>query len=157
MFLAPVQRLEYQQDLPIPPAGAWEFFSKPSNLAQITPADLAFEVVSPVPERMYAGMIVLYRVRPLFGIAIPWMTEITHVREPEFFVDEQRSGPYRFWHHQHLFFPLEQGVRMIDLVHYQLRGGLAGHWLAGGLVRRRLESIFAYRRKILLEKFGAID
>jgi ligand-binding SRPBCC domain-containing protein len=156
MFLAPVQHLAYHQDLPLSLAEAWEFFSTPANLQRITPADLAFEVVSPLPERMYAGMIVIYRVRPLLGIAIPWMTEITHVREPEFFVDEQRSGPYRFWHHQHLFAPLERGVRMTDQVYYQLRGGLAGHCLVGGMVRRRLEAIFAYRRKVLLEMFGAI-
>ncbi|MDT8440303.1 MAG: SRPBCC family protein [Desulfuromonadales bacterium] len=156
MVRAPVQRLEYVQDLPLSPTAAWDFFSRPENLAQITPANLGFEVTSPLPERMYAGLIVSYRVRPLLGVAVPWTTEIVHVREPEFFVDEQRSGPYRFWHHQHLFVPNERGVRMTDLVHYQLPFGLPGHALLHGLVQSRLREIFAYRRERLRELFGAI-
>lgn len=156
-MFAPVQRLEYQQDLPLSPAEAWDFFSRPDNLARITPGNLGFAVTSALPERMYAGMVVTYRVRPLLGIAIPWMTEISHVREAEFFVDEQRSGPYRIWHHQHLFTPLPGGVRMTDLVHYQLAFGLPGHWLLGGLVRHRLEEIFSYRRKTLIDMFGLLE
>jgi ligand-binding SRPBCC domain-containing protein len=157
MLFAPTQRLEYHQDLPILPEAAWEFFSRPENLARITPENLGFEVTSALPERMYAGMIVTYRVRPLFGVAIPWMTEITHVREPEFFVDEQRSGPYRIWHHQHIFTPLDGGVRMIDRVHYQVAFGLPGYWLLGGIVRSRLEEIFSYRRRTLIDMFGHME
>ena len=97
MIFAPVCRLEFEQLLPLTLSEAWDFFSRPENLAKITPENLAFEVTSPLPERMYAGMIVNYRVRPLAGIAVPWTTEITHVVEPVFFVDEQRSGPYRLW------------------------------------------------------------
>ena len=153
MLYAPVCRLAYEQHLPLTVPEAWDFFSRPENLAEITPENLAFEVTSPLPERMYAGMIVNYRVRPLVGIAVPWTTEITHVVEPLFFVDEQRSGPYRFWHHQHSFAEVDGHVRMTDLVHYQLCFGLPGHLLAGALVRRRLDEIFTYRKQKLSELF----
>ena len=153
MFGAPTQRLEFRQDLPLTIGDAWDFFSRPENLARITPPDLGFEVTSPLPERMYAGMIVTYRVRPLTGLKVAWTTEITHVREPEFFVDEQRSGPYRFWHHQHLFEAIPDGVRMIDRIQYQLPFAWIGHWLAGRLVERRLDQIFGYRRRVLARHF----
>lgn len=156
IFAAPVQNLEFVQELPLTLEQAWDFFSCPSNLATITPADLGFEVISALPERMYAGMVVCYRVRPLLGITVPWMTEITHVREPVFFVDEQRSGPYRFWHHQHCFEPIEDGVRMVDRVHYQLPFGWFGHALFGRIVARRLDAIFAFRRAILQQTFGPL-
>ncbi len=156
MIFAPTQTLECQQALPIPIESAWDFFSRPENLAHITPPNLGFEVTSPLPERMYAGMIVTYRVRPLLGIAVPWTTEITHVREPFFFVDEQRSGPYRFWHHQHVFAEIDGGVQMTDRVHYQVALGLIGHWLMDHIVRNRLGEIFSYRRKVLTEKFGPL-
>ncbi len=153
MIYAPVCRLEFEQSLPLSLAEAWDFFSRPENLARITPPDLGFEVTSPVPERMYAGMIINYRVRPLAGVALPWTTEITQVAEPVYFVDEQRSGPYRLWHHQHHFTEVDDRVRMTDLVHYQVSFGLLGHWLAGGLVRSRLDEIFYYRKQKLLELF----
>lgn len=146
-------RLEFRQRLPLDPAAAWDFFSRPENLARITPPDLGFEVTSPLPERMYAGMIVSYRVRPFGGLRVPWVTEITHCREPEFFVDEQRAGPYRFWHHQHCFQAVAGGVEMIDLVHYRLPLGRLGDLLGGRLVERRVNGIFAYRRRALAELF----
>jgi len=151
---ARLRRLECRQLLPLTPAAAWEFFSRPDNLARITPPDLGFEVTSSLPERMYAGAIVSYRVSPFAGLRVPWVTEITHVREPEFFVDEQRSGPYRFWHHQHHFRAVVNGVEMTDLVHYQLPFGAVGGLLAGGLVERRVARIFAFRRRVLTELFG---
>ena len=133
---------------------AWEFFSRPENLARITPADLGFEITSPLPERMYAGMLISYRLAPFGGLRIPWITEITHLREPEFFVDEQRSGPYRFWHHQHHFREVAGGVEMTDLLHYQLPCGALGDLVAGGLVERRVARIFAFRRLALADLFG---
>ncbi len=154
LFAAPLQCLTRRQTLPLGLEEAWAFFSSPENLARITPDDLGFAITSPLPDKMYAGLIVSYLVKPLAGIAVPWVTEITHVREPRFFVDEQRSGPYRFWHHQHHFEPAETGVLMTDLVHYQLPFGQAGHLLLGELVARRLDGIFAYRGKVLGEIFG---
>jgi len=145
--------LEARQNLPVSIAEAWEFFSDAGNLARITPPSLGFEVTSAPAERMYAGMIITYRVRPLFGVPVGWVTEITHVDEPHRFVDEQRFGPYRFWHHQHLFREIEGGVEARDIVHYALPPG-------GGAVRRmlvapRLREIFAYRRDVLERTFGA--
>lgn len=147
-------RLEYHQRLPLTLEEAWDFFSRPDNLARITPPDLGFEVTSSLPERMYAGMIVSYRVNPFGSLRVPWVTEITQAREPEFFVDEQRGGPYRLWHHQHLFRAVAGGVEMTDLVHYQLPFGFLGDLLAGRAVERRVAAIFAYRRQVLTELFG---
>jgi ligand-binding SRPBCC domain-containing protein len=152
---AVLRRLECRQHLPLTLPEAWRFFADPANLARITPPDLGFEVTSGLPERMYAGMIVTYRVRPFGGVRFPWVTEITHVREPEFFVDEQRSGPYRFWHHQHHFRAVADGVEMVDLVHYQLPFGRLGDLLAARSVERRVAAIFAYRRRVLSDMFGS--
>lgn len=151
---APLHRLECRQILPISLREAWDFFSRPDNLARICPRYLDFQVTSPLPQRMYAGMIITYRMRPFGGVRIRWVTEITHAREPEFFVDEQRSGPYRFWHHQHHFREVADGVEMTDLVHYQLPCGRLGDLLAGRLIERRVAAIFAFRRRVLTEFFG---
>lgn len=139
--------------LPIDLQTAWQFFSDPRNLPVITPPDLGFEITSDLPERMYAGMVVTYRVMALAGIRVDWVTEITHVREPAFFVDEQRFGPYRFWHHQHHFRAVEGGTEMVDQVSYLLPFRPFGQ-LAAPLVRRRLEHIFDYRRQMLETMFN---
>ncbi|HEX8904281.1 MAG TPA: SRPBCC family protein [Longimicrobiaceae bacterium] len=143
--------LEARQLLPISLEDAWEFFSDARNLARITPPWLGFEVTSELPERMYAGMLVTYRIRPLLGVPVRWVTEITHADEPYLFVDEQRAGPYRFWHHQHLFRQVAGGVEMRDVVHYALApgAGAARRFLVGP----RLERIFAHRRRVLEETF----
>ncbi|MFL5383338.1 MAG: SRPBCC family protein [Longimicrobiaceae bacterium] len=144
--------LEALQNLPISIGEAWAFFSDAHNLARITPPSLGFEVTSAPAERMYAGMIITYRIRPLLGVPVTWVTEITHVDEPRLFVDEQRFGPYRFWHHQHLFREVEGGVEMRDRVHYALPpGGGAARRL---LVAPRLREIFSYRREVLERTFG---
>ena len=153
---APLHRFACRQRLALARPDAWEFFSRPENLARITPPNLGFEVTSALPERMYAGMIVTYRVQPFGGLWVPWITEITQVREPEFFVDEQRSGPYRLWHHQHQFQVIDGGVEMTDLVHYQLPFGRLGDLLAGGTVARRVAAIFAYRQQVLAQLFGEL-
>ena len=114
------------QRLPISVPEAWSFFSDPRNLPRITPPSLGLEVTSDLPGKMYPGMIVTYRVRPIPGVPVDWVTEITHVREPSLFVDEQRFGPYRFWHHEHHFREVEGGVEMVDLVLYALPLGGIG-------------------------------
>lgn len=150
-------RLEYRQRLALPPQEAWNFFSDPSNLAAITPPWLNFEVTSPLPATTYQGLLIRYRIRPLAGIPVTWVTEITHLQPQAFFVDEQRFGPYRFWHHQHHFHPCPGGVEMTDLVHYGLRFGPLGQLLHPLLVRKRLEEIFVYRREVLAERFGELS
>lgn len=150
---ARLRRLECRQHLPLTQEAAWDFFSRPDNLARICPQYLDFEVTSVLPERMYDGMIVTYRMRPFGHLRVNWVTEITHVRQPEFFVDEQRSGPYRFWHHQHHFRQIADGIEMVDLVHYQLPLGRFGDLLAGSMVEHRIAAIFAYRKEVLARLF----
>jgi ligand-binding SRPBCC domain-containing protein len=140
------------QLLPITQENAWDFFSDPRNLPAITPPDLGFKITSAVPERMYAGMVVNYTVTPFPGIRVDWTTEITHVREYEFFVDEQRFGPYRFWHHQHFFQRVRGGTEMTDSIHYLLPFQPFGQ-LAASFVRKKLDRIFDFRRQVLEKLF----
>lgn len=144
-----------EQSLPLDIHTAWKFFSNPANLAAITPAEMAFRITSAfLPEKMYAGQIITYRVKPISGISVSWVTEITQVNEPHFFVDEQRSGPYSLWHHQHHFKEIEGGVLMTDIVHYALPFGFAGLIAGGLLVKKQLQKIFNYREQKLITLFG---
>lgn len=146
--------LRAQQNLPLSLQQAWDFFSNPSNLAAITPAWLNFRVTSDLPERMYPGMIVTYQVRPWGSLALNWVTEISHVSAPHFFVDEQRFGPYRFWHHQHHFREVASGVEMTDIVHYALPLGPFGRLAHYFSVEGRLQEIFTFRRERLESIFA---
>jgi ligand-binding SRPBCC domain-containing protein len=148
--------LEREQRLPLELGEAWAFFSDPRNLARITPAFMRFEITTPVPDRIYEGLIVGYRVRPLLDIPVTWVTEITHVAEPLRFIDEQRLGPYRFWHHQHHFTEIDGGTQVRDAVHYALPLDPAVRILHRWLVKPQLERIFDYRRAVLHELFGAL-
>jgi len=148
-----VHRFDTTHVLPIPRAEAWEFFSHPKNLARITPPEMGFTITSPVPDHVYAGMIVTYRVRPIFDIPMTWVTEITSVVEGERFVDEQRTGPYAMWHHEHHFRDVPGGTEMRDIVHYALPGGPIGDLINQRLVARRVALIFAHRRRVLDEMF----
>lgn len=138
-------KIEREQFLPISLSEAWDFFSSPNNLAKITPAELGFVVHGNVPERMYPGLFIQYTVSPLLGIPMRWVTEITHVREGEYFVDEQRVGPYAIWHHEHFFTEVEGGVLMRDVVHYKVPLGILGRLAHPLIVRPKLEQIFSYR------------
>ena len=155
--MSKVYVLERKQILPISMEKAWDFFSSPLNLKEITPPDMQFEVTSDsAKEKMYPGMIVTYKVRPMLSIPITWVTEITHVHEPYYFVDEQRFGPYAMWHHQHFFKEVPQGVEMRDIVHYKVPFGLIGDAANLVFVRSRLEEIFNYRVEILEKFFGKV-
>lgn len=149
-----LHRLERTQFLPITLTDAWDFFSDPRNLCLITPPDLGFAITSPVPERTYPGLIVTYTVTPFLGMAVRWVTEITHCEAPVFFVDEQRFGPYRFWHHQHHFRQVPAGVEMVDIVHYRLPFGPLGE-IAAPFVAGRLRRIFDFRREALDARFSS--
>ncbi|HEX7238758.1 MAG TPA: SRPBCC family protein [Longimicrobiaceae bacterium] len=152
-----IYKLEVEQRLPIPLAEAWEFFSDASNLSRITPPSLGLTVTSDLPERTYPGAIITYDVRPFPGATVTWVTEITHVVEPHLFVDEQRFGPYRFWHHQHHFQEIPGGVEIRDLVHYALPLEPAGRLVRRWMVEPRLREIFEFRRGVLAELFGTLD
>ena len=141
--------------LPVSVPEAWDFFSDPRNLRRITPPSLGIRITSDLPPRMHQGMLVTYTIAPFLGIPVRWVTEITHVQEPWLFVDEQRFGPYRFWHHQHHFREVDGGTLVDDLVHYALPLGLAGRVFGGPFVRRQLSGIFAFRTRFLEETFAA--
>jgi len=145
---------ERTQELPISVARAWEFFSSPKNLQVITPSYLDFQIKTKFPEKMYEGLFIGYTVKPLFGIPIEWVTEITHVKENVFFVDEQRKGPYTIWHHEHHFEEIEGGVRMLDRVSYQIPLGFLGEMVHPILVEPKLKEIFNYRWNKVEELFG---
>ncbi|WP_242675538.1 SRPBCC family protein [Niastella koreensis] len=127
-------------------ATVWAFMSNPNNLARLTPAYLGFEVLSKEnSDRMYPGQIIEYYVKPLLNIKLHWVTEITHVQEASYFVDEQRFGPYAFWHHKHFLQEKAGGVEMRDLVHYKLPLGYLGKLANAVFVKKQLKGIFDFR------------
>ncbi|SDI68586.1 SRPBCC family protein [Natribacillus halophilus] len=143
--------------LPITRDDAWGFFSDPNQLGNITPDNMSFQILDELSDPMYAGMIIRYRIQPFAGFHVHWVTEITHVREGEYFVDEQRFGPFRFWHHQHRFHEIEGGVEMRDTVHYVMPFSIFGRLVHRLAVHKRLEEIFSFRKKQLEAYFGKMD
>jgi ligand-binding SRPBCC domain-containing protein len=142
-------RREYRQFLPISLEEAWEFFSSPKNLDRITPEEVRFNILSGGDGPMYPGMVIQYTVTPLLGIPMPWVTEITHVAERQYFVDEQRFGPYSLWHHLHRFETVEGGVMMTDILHYRIPLGPVGKLLGSLFIDNKVNGIFEYRIKVL--------
>jgi ligand-binding SRPBCC domain-containing protein len=149
-------QLTFEQLLPIPLEEAWSFFSSPTNLAKITPPDMAFTVTSDKAQiqKMYPGMIITYIVSPVLNIKLNWMTEITHVSDRKYFIDEQRFGPYQFWHHQHHFSEVSGGTAMHDILTYGLPFGPIGQIANSVFVKSKVKEIFEYRRKKVIELFG---
>ena len=144
------------QKIPVSLHKAWDYFSNPANLQAITPENMGFKVISKHHgDIMYAGQIIEYRVKPVLGIPIYWMTEITQVKDKEYFIDEQRFGPYSLWHHQHHFKAIEGGVEMTDIVHYKNPMWVFGKLANALFVRKKLKGIFEYRYKKVEELFGA--
>ena len=153
--MSKVHLLKSVQNIPVPLEEAWDFFSNPNNLLTITPPFLNLKVTNLVyGERMYPGQIITYKVRPLVGIPLFWMTEITHIDPLRMFVDEQRQGPYRIWHHQHHFIPILGGVEMTDIVHYALPFGPLGDLAHVLTVKSQLRKIFTFRYHKVVELFG---
>lgn len=134
----------------------WNFMSSPKNLATITPDYMGFEILSDLGDtKMYAGQIIEYYVKPVLGIKLKWVTEITHVQQHEFFVDEQRFGPYAFWHHKHFLKPVEGGVEMFDIVHYKAPFGVLGKLANALFIKKQLQQVFDYRYKKLESIFNS--
>ena len=149
-----IYRLETIQNLPITKQKAWEFFSDPKNLKTITPDYMGFKILTGEADKMFAGQIIQYIVTPILKIPVKWVTEITHVKEGEYFVDEQRFGPYSLWHHKHFIKPIKNGVEMIDIVDYKIPFGFLGQLMHPILVKPKLNEIFEYRRTALINLFG---
>ncbi len=148
-----IYTLRVSQWLNISMNEAWEFFSSPENLEKITPPHMGFVITSGSPAKMFAGQIITYKVSPIPGIKTNWVTEITHVDEQHYFVDEQRFGPYSMWHHEHHFEIQDNGVLMTDRVSYKLPFGFLGkiaHWF---FVKKQLQKIFDYREEVLKKMF----
>ncbi|WP_370097712.1 SRPBCC family protein [Xanthomarina gelatinilytica] len=149
-----VYTLSSKQKLPISLEEAWQFLSSPKNLKTITPDYMGFHILSGAEKPMFAGQIIQYIVTPVFGIKTHWVTEITHVVDKTYFVDEQRFGPYALWHHKHFLRVVEGGVEMEDVIDYKLPFGFLGRWLHPILVKPKLTEIFNYRSQKLSELFG---
>ena len=149
-----IYRLETVQKLPISQKEAWDFLSDPKNLKRITPDYMGFEILSGAADKMYAGQIIQYLVTPVMNIPTKWVTEITHVDEGNYFVDEQRFGPYSFWHHKHFLKPIPNGVEMVDIIDYKIPLGILGQLVHPILVAQKLKEIFEYRKQALIELYG---
>jgi ligand-binding SRPBCC domain-containing protein len=145
-----------KQNLPITIQEAWEFLSNPKNLKTITPDYMGFIIESGADRPMFPGQIIEYIVTPVLGIKTKWVTEITHVQELRYFVDEQRFGPYSLWHHKHFLKEIPGGVEMEDIIHYKIPLGFIGQLVHPILVKPKLDEIFDYRRKKLIDLFGEI-
>lgn len=149
-----IYTLHAKQNLPITVDQVWDFLSDPKKLAQITPNTMKFIILSKENKPMYPGQIIEYLITPILGIKIKWVTEITHVIDKSYFVDEQRYGPYSLWHHKHFIKAIPGGVEMEDLIHYKMPFGLLGKIIHSLLVRPKLKEIFEFRRKQLNAIFG---
>ncbi|MCH2033351.1 MAG: SRPBCC family protein [Tenacibaculum sp.] len=152
-----IYRLHKKQNLPITVDEAWEFLSSPKNLKTITPDYMGFQILSGAEKPMYPGQIIQYIVTPVLGIKTKWVTEITHVMDKKYFVDEQRYGPYALWHHKHFINPIEGGVEMEDIIDYKIPLGFLGRLAHPLLVKPKLNEIFEYRQKKLIELFGEFN
>jgi len=145
-----------KQRLPMTKQEAWDFLSKPENLKTITPSYMGFDILSGADRPMYAGQIIQYVVTPVLKIKTKWVTEITHMVDGSYFVDEQRFGPYALWHHKHFIKEIEGGVEMEDIIDYKVPFGIIGRLVHPILVKPKLQEIFEFRRKKLNELFGEL-
>jgi ligand-binding SRPBCC domain-containing protein len=147
-------QIHQEQKIPATIEEVWDFISSPANLKIITPDYMGFDITTPnLPDKMYAGMVIGYKVSPVFGIKMNWLTEITQVQEKEFFIDEQRVGPYRLWHHQHMIKAIDNGVLMNDIVTYIPPGWVLGKIANSLMIKKKLKEIFDYRRKAMEDIF----
>jgi ligand-binding SRPBCC domain-containing protein len=149
-----IYRFTKSQLLPITIDKAWDFLSNPKNLKKITPDYMGFNILEKEDTKMYAGQIIQYIVTPILGIPTKWVTEITHVKDKSYFVDEQRFGPYSLWHHKHFIKEVDGGVEMLDIIDYKIPFGLIGRLANPILVKPKLNEIFDYRKQKLIELFG---
>lgn len=150
-----VHRIESRQVIPISIDKAWAYFSQPENLPEITPPDMKFEITSPdIIQGTYQGRIITYRLKPFPFMQSSWVTEITAVSEKKYFIDEQRLGPYAFWHHTHLLKTHPEGTEMVDQVYYKLPLGFLGKLANSLFVKGKLRKIFEYRQNKLNSIFN---
>ncbi|NER11476.1 Ligand-binding SRPBCC domain-containing protein [Muriicola jejuensis] len=150
-------RLTASQSFPISRETAWEFLSDPANLKVITQPSMGFEILCGAERKIYPGQIIQYKVNPFPGYSTKWVTEITHVKDGVYFVDEQRFGPYALWHHKHFIHDIEGGVEMEDIIDYKLPLGILGDLAHPLVVKKQLVSIFQFREEQLNKRFGTLE
>ena len=149
-----IYTLHKKQNLPISLEEAWNFLSNPKNLKIITPDYMSFDIITKTDRPLYTGQILQYIVTPLLGIKTKWVSEITHIEDKKYFVDEQLYGPYSLWHHKHFIKEIDGCVEMEDIIDYKIPLGILGQLVNPFLVKPKLEEIFSYRQKKLIELFG---
>ncbi len=150
-------KIHTKQKLPITIEEGWGFLSNPKNLSCITPNYMKFKITDCDFKAVYQGQIIQYTVRPLLNIPLKWVTEITHVVNENYFVDEQRFGPYSLWHHKHFLREIDGGIEMEDIIHYKIPLGFIGEFLNFLFIKNQLKEIFEYRKNKLIEIFGEIS
>tara|TARA_B000000557_G_C20795679_1_gene453131 strand:- start:144 stop:608 length:465 start_codon:yes stop_codon:yes gene_type:complete len=150
-------KIHTKQKLPITIEEGWGFLSNPKNLSCITPNYMKFKITDCDFKPVYQGQIIQYTVRPLLNIPLKWVTEITHVVNENYFVDEQRFGPYSLWHHKHFLREVDGGIEMEDIIHYKIPLGFIGEFLNFLFIKNQLKEIFEYRKNKLIEIFGEIS
>jgi ligand-binding SRPBCC domain-containing protein len=147
--------LEFEHLLPMTLDEAWTFFSSPANLNLITPKEMDFKILDILPAEMYEGMLIRYKIKPMLNIPLDWVTEITKVVDKVYFIDEQRKGPYRIWHHEHHFKVVDGGVLMTDKLYYDIGMSFLGNIVGALWVDKQVQNIFTYRKTKLDELFPA--
>ena len=146
-------QLFYEQKINTDLDNLWKFISSPKNLSKITPSYMDFKILSKVPNEMYEGLIISYTVKPILGVKMNWVTEITHIKDKKYFVDEQRNGPYKMWHHEHILIETDNGIIMKDIISYIPPFGVLGQILNVFFIKRQVEGIFKYRTEVLNKIF----
>ncbi|THV57260.1 cell division inhibitor [Flagellimonas alvinocaridis] len=149
-------QLKATQILPISKKEAWEFLSNPKNLKTITPRHMGFHILDGADGKMFPGQIIQYKVKPFPFANFRWVTEITHVVDNDYFVDEQRFGPYVLWHHKHFLKETLNGTVMEDIVDYKLPFGFFGRLAHFIWIEKQLKHIFRYREEKLTQLFGNV-
>lgn len=149
-----VKQKVWKQWIPRSLDEVWHFFSRPENLNALTPDDLDFEILSDIKDiEMYEGMMIRYKISPFAGIKMDWVTEITYIKDQQYFVDEQRFGPYALWHHEHHFEQQEGGTLMTDILHYKVPYSIIGTLADALFVNNKIEQIFDFRVKAIGKMF----
>ncbi len=151
-----LERIQTVQRLPIQLEEAWDFFTSPKNLSLITPHWLDYRINLDPPEYLHPGTIISASIRPVPVISTSWISEITHIRPPQFYITEQRFGPFKMWHHEHHFRAIDEGVEIEDIIMYGMHFGMIGSFVHNIYLRKRLHDVFSYRAQALEQRFGSV-
>ena len=151
-----LERIQTVQRLPIQLEEAWDFFTSPKNLRLITPHWLDFQLNQEPPEYMHPGTIISATIRPFPVYSTNWISEITHIRPPQFYITEQRFGPFKMWHHEHHFTAIDDGVEIEDIIMYGMHFGKIGSLFHNVFIRKKLHDAFSFRAQALEQRFGSL-